>query len=123
MSSEPQILYHFVKKSSTFVKKTPASFRPAVEAGSLRVLTWWQSAAWAFTAPLLSRLFSEAQLAVVHRREAASSSVNSGSYRQFTCVAPLTYHISEIFRSPKWNGRGFMSYMLLPWIPKPAYRP
>ena len=123
MSSEPQILYHFVKKSSTFVKKTPASFRPAVEAGSLRVLTWWKSATWAFTAPLLSRLFSEAQLAVVHRREAASSSVNSGSYRQFTCVAPLTYHISEIFRSPKWNGRGFMSYTLLPWIPRPAYRP
>lgn len=42
--SEPQILYHSVKKSSAFVKKTPASFRPAVEAGSLCVLTRWEPA-------------------------------------------------------------------------------
>lgn len=42
--SESQILYHSVKKSSAFVKKTPASFRPAIEAGSLCVLTRWEPA-------------------------------------------------------------------------------
>lgn len=39
MPSEPQILYHSVKKSSAFVKKTRASMRPAVG-----VLTRWEPA-------------------------------------------------------------------------------